>query len=175
VTAASILAMATARKSKTVEVTMPHALNFAIKIKQDEATLARLKDLERDFPNGIQQKIGDALRESNLVHFARVVVIDNAYLMVITEYDDDPEAYTEFFREKLPDVFGLLFSFAEEPPTRDVLGDKQKFFNLAKNCNYRSLGNSEASLMGVTGESEGYLFSATGEMPVTAILPKINR
>jgi hypothetical protein len=158
-----------------VEIKMPHALNFAIKIKRDLKTFQRLEKLEADFPNGIQQKIDAALRESNLVHFARVVVIDNAYLMVITEYDDDPMAYTEFFRQKLPDVFALLFSFAEVPPTPDVLEDKTKFFNLAKNCNYTSLGTSDANLTGVTGESEGYLFSATDEMPVTTILAKINQ
>lgn len=159
----------------TEGIRMPHALNFAIKIKQDADTLNRLQKLEADFPKGIQQKIDAALRESQLVHFARVVVIDNKFLMVITEYDGDPMEYTEFFRQKLPDVFGLLFSFAENPPSKEALGDPDAFFELAKSCNYRSLGESDAGLKGVTNESEGYLFSATGEMPVTTILAKINQ
>ncbi len=63
------------------------------------------------------------LRKSQIVHFARVLVIDNRYLQVITEYDGSHTDYTEFFRTALPDVFGMLFSLAENaaPPE---MGDR---------------------------------------------------
>ncbi|MFL5289520.1 MAG: hypothetical protein ACJ8AW_53325 [Rhodopila sp.] len=152
---------------------MPHALNLTLPIRQDAETKKRLEELKRTFAAGPQKKIDTALRASQTVHSARVVVIDDKYLQVLTVYDGDHREYTEFFRKELPDVFALLFSLAETPPDRDDLKDPDAFFRFAASCQVRSLGESTEGLTGVGGESEGYLFSAFGSRTVKQILPKL--
>jgi hypothetical protein len=66
---------------------MAHALNLTLPIKQDPETLAKLQHVKAIFAKEIQPKIDEALRESEIVHFARVLVVHDKYLQVITEYD----------------------------------------------------------------------------------------
>src|SRR5215204_3711866 len=113
------------------EEAMTHALNLTLPIKQDPETLKKLQHVKAVFATEIQPKIEKALRESKIVNFARVLVVHDKYLQVITEYDGDPKEYTEFFRRALPDVFGVLFSLAEGAPSFDEL-DQQKFFQLSQ-------------------------------------------
>jgi hypothetical protein len=84
---------------------MAHALNLTLKIKQDPETLQNLAAIAANFATKIQPKIDAALRKSEIVHFARVLVIDNRYLQVITEYDGPHEDYTEFFRREAAGCF----------------------------------------------------------------------
>jgi hypothetical protein len=84
---------------------MAHALNLTFKIKQDAETLQKLQDVKKIFASQIQPAIDAVLTSCKLVHFARILVIDDRYMMVLTEYDGDHLAYTEFFRVNLPDVF----------------------------------------------------------------------
>jgi len=144
---------------------MTHALNLTLPIKQDPETLKKLQHVKAVFATEIQPKIEQALRESKIVHFARVVVIQDKYLQVITEYDGDPKEYTEFFRQALPDVFATLFALAEEAPDFKNL-DEQSFFQLSQGLDLPSLGQS-------TGESKGYLFSAYDNHTVKSILAKL--
>jgi len=144
---------------------MTHALNLTLPIKQDPETLKKLQHVKAVFATEIQPKIEKALRDSKIVHFARVVVVHDKYLQVITEYDGDPKEYTEFFRRALPDVFGVLFSLAEGAPDFKDL-DEQSFFQLSQGLDLQSLGQS-------TGESKGYLFSAYDNRTVKSILPKL--
>lgn len=144
---------------------MTHALNLTLPIKQDVETLEKLQHVKAVFAKEIQPKIDEALRKSKIVHFARVVVIHDKFLQVLTEYDGDPKEYTEFFREALPDVFELLFSLAEGAPTfRDL--DKLSFFNVSQQLDLPSLGESR-------GESKGYLFSAYDGRTVEEILSQL--
>jgi hypothetical protein len=152
---------------------MPHALNLTLPIRQDAETKMRLEHVKRVFASEIQGKIDEALKASEMVHSARVVVIDDKYLQVLTVYDGDHREYTEFFRKELPDVFALLFSLADTPPQSEDLDDPDAFFNFAASCQVRSLGESTEGLTGVGGESEGYLFSAFGSRSVKQILPKL--
>jgi hypothetical protein len=153
---------------------MAHALNLTLKIKQDPETLAKLAQIAKDFAPKIQPKIDKALRESQIVHFARVLVIDNQYLQVITEYDGPHEDYTKFFQDKLPDVFGLLFSLAENPPPAEALQDQQAFWNFSKGLQVRSLGDSVDNDLDGNGKLAGYLFSAYGDHEVKEILAKLS-
>jgi hypothetical protein len=148
---------------------MAHALNLTLKIKQDPATLQRLANIKAIFADQLQPKINDALRTSKIVHFARVLVIDDKYLQVITEFDGSQADYTEFFRRKLPDVFAALFSLAENPPTPDMLTNPDKFFEFSKGLQVRALGNS----VNGEGADQGYLFSAYDNREVREILPKL--
>ena len=152
---------------------MAHALNLTLPIKQDPETLARLQQLKKVFATEIQPKIDEALRESEIVHFARVVVIDDKYLQVLTEYDGDHKAYTEFFRRALPEVFAALFSLAEGAPPFNQL-DENSFFQLSKGLQRRSLGESTEGSTDVEGQTEGYLFSAYGNRTVKEILQKLS-
>lgn len=125
--------------------------------------------IKEKFPKEIQPKIDIALRESKFVHFARVVVIDDLYLQVITEYDGDHVAYTEFFRRSLPGVFAELFSVAEGAPPFDKL-DQETFFALSKGLHRRSLGESADGQVDHENKPEGYLFSAYGTRTVKDLL-----
>jgi hypothetical protein len=151
---------------------MPHALNLTLRIKQDADTLQKLQNLKADFATKIQPAMDKALGDSKIVHFARVVVIDDKYLQVITEYDGDHKEYTEFFRLALPQVFKALFSLAEGAPPWEEL-DQQSFFKISAGTQIRSLGNSADGLTDSTGKVEGYLFSAYGSRTVKEILPKL--
>ena len=152
---------------------MAHALNLVLKLKQDAQSQAALQELKSTFAQGIQQDIDKALRESQIVHFARVLVIEDKYLLVITEYDGGHREYTDFFRRSLPHVFEKLFALTEGAPSWSQLDNENAFFGAAKDKNLRSLGNSDHGDQGVDGKLAGYLFSAYGEREVKEILPKL--
>ena len=149
---------------------MAHALNLTLKIRQDASAKATLAAVKAKFASEIQPKIDAALRKSQIVHFARVLVIDDLYLQVLTEYDGDHRAYTDFFRKELPDVFGLLFSLADVPIDPTALGDSEKFFEFSKSLQKRSLGDATDGDKDQNGNVAGYLFSAYGAHEVREIL-----
>ena len=146
---------------------MAHALNFVIPIKQDPKSLAQLATLQSIFAEKIQPQIDAALRKSQIVHFARLFVIDNKYLLVITEFDGGDSDYTEFFRRELKDIFALLFSLSEKVPPAGVLDDAAAFWEFSKGLHVRSLGKGDTNS---EGEPLGYLFSAYGNRKVKDIL-----
>lgn len=153
---------------------MAHALNLTMKIRQDSATQALLAKIAAMFPSQIQPKIDKALRESQIVHFARVLVIDNLYLQVITEYDGEHRDYTDFFLTALPDVFGMLFSLADPPPPASAIEDAEEFWKFSKSLQIRSLGSSVDGDMDGEGHVAGYLFSAYNNREVKDILPLLS-
>ena len=133
---------------------MARALNLTLPIKQDPETLKKLEYIKSIFAKEIQPKIEEALRKSEIVHFARVLVIHDKYLQVITEYDGDPKEYTEFFRVALPDVFGALFSLAEGAPKFGDL-DELSFFRLAQSLDLPGLGEVPARVQGFERPGQG--------------------
>ena len=151
---------------------MTHALNLTLPIKQDAATQARLKHLADIFETEVQPKIEAALKESRLVHFARVVVIDNKYIQVITEYEGAHQEYTEFFRRKLQPIFAAIFALADGVP--DV-SDTNAFFEFAKNHNLRSLGKATDGSKDFSGNPAGWLFSAYGHKTVDDVLSSLEK
>src|SRR4051812_21518767 len=151
---------------------MTHALNLTLAIKQDAATKAKLKHLAEIFESQVQPVIAAALKESKLVHFARVVVIEDKYIQVITEYEGAHQEYTEFFRRKLQPVFAAIFDLADNVP--DV-GDTNAFWEFAKSHNLRSLGKSADGSTDFNGNPAGWLFSAYGGKTVEEILPALEK
>jgi hypothetical protein len=149
---------------------MAHALTMTMPIGQSPENLERLQQLKADFKPKLQSQMDDALRESKMVHFARVVVIHDKYLQVITEYDGDPRVYTEFFRVALPEVFTALFSVVEGAPNFSDL-DQQSFAALTQKFQCYSLG--DPLVEGGNNDSAGYLFSAYGDREVKDILPHL--
>lgn len=149
---------------------MTHGLNLTLPIKQDPETLGKLEHLGEIFATEIQPAIDHALRESRLVHFARVLVIDNKYIQVITAYDGDHQEYTEFFRRALTPIFAEIFSLADGAPDTN---DPNAFFEFAKNANVRSLGMAADGAKDMNGEPAGWLFSAYDHRTVRDILPEL--
>lgn len=148
---------------------MAHALNLTLKIRQDTVAKATLAKIKIDFASKIQPAIDAALSDSGIVHFARVLIIDDLYLQVLTEYDGDHLLYTEFFRKKLPQVFELLFSLAEIPIKPSALDDSNAFFEFTKGLQVRALGDSKDGDKDQHGQVAGYLFSAYGDKEVREI------
>lgn len=130
------------------------ALNMTVPLKQDPESQAKLQKLKELFADHIQPEIDRALRKSKMVHFARVLVIHDRFLQVITEFDGDPEEYTEFFRRELPHVFKPIFELADGAPPWDELNDQDSFFEASKHLNVKALGRSEDGR-----EEQGWLFS----------------
>jgi hypothetical protein len=137
------------------DLVMPHTLNMTLPLKQDSASLAALQNLKTNFATMAQGAIDAALAKSQLVHFARVVVIDDKYIQVLTEYDGEVEVYTEFFRKELQQVFKLIFSLGEGVPDWDSMNNPDDFFKVSAGYNVRSLGDSKENI-----PNEGYLFCA---------------
>ena len=123
-------------------------------------------------PNRFNQSIEAALRKSKLVHFARVVVIDDKYIQVITEYEGPHQEYTEFFRRELTPVFAKIFALTDGLP--DVT-DPDAFFEFSKNCNFPSLGKATDGSTDISGNPSGWLFSAYNHMTVEDILAKLGK
>lgn len=148
---------------------MTNALNLTLPLKQDPETQKKLAELAEAFETHIQPAIDKALRESKIVHFARVLVIDNKYIQVITEYDGEHPKYTELFRKELPTIFAAIFALAEGAPDVD---DPDAFFDYAKKHNIRSLGMSTSGSVTFDKPPKpaGYLFSAYQGKSVKDIL-----
>lgn len=149
---------------------MTHALNLTLPIKQDAATQAKLDHLKAIFADQVQPKIEAALRESKLVHFARVIVIDDKYIQVITEYEGPHQEYTEFFRRALTPIFAAIFELAEGVP--DV-SNTNEFWEFSKAHNIRSLGQTTGNSTDFDGNPAGWLFSAYDHKTVEQILPTL--
>jgi hypothetical protein len=141
---------------------MAIALNLTVKIKQDAETFAKLAQLGEAFPAHVQPLMDAALAKSERVHFARVLVIDNTYLQVLTEFDGDPLEYTTFFLEELGPVFKAIFELVEDAPPWEQLQEPNRFFEYTSSKNLRSLGTS-------ADPKRGYLFTALGDMTVKEI------
>jgi hypothetical protein len=140
---------------------MTHALNLTLKIKQDAETLARLDHIRAIFAEKLQPQIDAALAESKLVHYARILVIDNLYIQVLTEFDGDRRVYTEFFRQKLTEIFRAVFSLAEKPPAEGVLENADLFFEYADGANLSSLGTDGLTAADRGSDPDrGYFFQA---------------
>lgn len=134
------------------------ALNMTVPLKQDPESQHKLQQLKAIFADRIQPEIDRALRKSRIVHFVRVLVIDDKYIQVLTEFDGDPEEYTEFFRRELPHVFKPIFELAEGVPPWDELNDQDSFFQASQHMNVKALGRSTDGR-----EGQGWLFSYFGK------------
>jgi hypothetical protein len=150
-----------------MENQMTHALTLTLPIKKDPASQEKLAALAASFTDRVQPAIAAALKRSQIVHFARVDVIGNDYIQVITEYEGPHQEYTEFFRRELTPVFKAIFELAEGAP--DV-NDTAAFWEYSKDHNIRSLGTSTSGSTDFDGKPAGWLFSAYDGRDVKTIL-----
>lgn len=149
---------------------MATALNLTAPLKQDPESQQRLQQLAAVFAEQVQPEIDIALARSEIVHFARVLLIDNKYIQVLTEFDGDPAQYTEFFRKELGPVFEAIFSLVEGAPPWEELNNPNAFYEFTHGCNLKSLGTSTGA-----NEEQGYLFSAFGDATVREIKKQLGQ
>jgi hypothetical protein len=143
---------------------MAHSLNLTLKIGQDAATQKKLQEFVQIFPL-VQAKIADAMKKSEILHFARVVLIGTEYIQVLTEYDGDRQEYTEFFRSALPDIFEKVFELGEGAPPWSELKDPDNFFKFTSGLDIKPLGTSLSN-----DPDDHWVFSAYGDLSVKEIL-----
>ncbi|MFY9805655.1 MAG: hypothetical protein WAK86_00115 [Pseudonocardiaceae bacterium] len=143
---------------------MALALNLTAPLKQDQESRQRLQQLAGIFDEKVKPVIDAALAKSELVHFARLVVIDGKYIQILTEFDGDPTQYTEFFRRELGPVFEEIFSLVEGAPPWTELNNPDTFDEYTRGLDIKALGSSTDG-----DEEHGYLFSAFGDATVREI------
>ncbi|MGB8963872.1 MAG: hypothetical protein WCC38_18185 [Pseudonocardiaceae bacterium] len=143
---------------------MALALNLTAPLKQDQESRQRLQQLAAIFDEKVKPVIDAALAKSELVHFARLVVIDGKYIQILTEFDGDPTQYTEFFRRELGPVFEEIFSLVEGAPPWAELNNPDTFDEYTRGLDIKALGSSTDG-----DEEHGYLFSAFGDATVREI------
>jgi hypothetical protein len=117
-----------------------NTLNLTLPIKQDLITKAKLVFLQNKFNTELKDKVDAALKKSNIVHFARFVLIGDDYLQVLTEFDGDFKEYTDFFAQELGAVFKELFTVVEGAETVDIT-DGNEFFEFIKAHNLSPIGD----------------------------------
>jgi hypothetical protein len=144
---------------------MAHALNLTLALKQDPQSQATLSQVKATFAKSIQPAVDAALRKSQIVHFARVLVIDDKYIQILTEFDGDQQEYSEFFRKELQPIFKVIFSMAEGAPSWDELNNSNTFFQFSNARNIKALGELDPP-----DPNEGWLFSAYGGKTVKDLL-----
>lgn len=149
---------------------MASSLNLTAPLKQDAESQQRLQHLAAVFPEQIQPVIDAALAKSEIVHFARILVIDNKYIQVLTEFDGDPMQYTEYFRQELGPIFEAIFSLVEDAPPWEELNHPNAFYEYTHGCNLKSLGTSTDAIA-----EHGYLFSAFGDATVREIKSQLGQ
>jgi hypothetical protein len=147
---------------------MKSALNMTMKLKQDEKSQKALAALVENFGKVVQPAIEQALRNSKIVHYARVVVIDNKYMQILTEYDGDKKQYTEFFRVNLQKVFEQIFSLVEGALPWEQLNNRDTFYEESRKLNVRALGTNPDD------DKEGWLFDAFNGKSVRDIQATLN-
>ncbi len=149
---------------------MASTLTLTDPLKQDPESQQRLQQLAGVFAEQVQPVIDKALAKSEIVHFARIVVIDKKYIQVLTEFDGDPMHYTEFFRKELGSFFEEIFSLVEGAPPWEELNNPNAFFEFTHGRNLKALGTSSAA-----NAEQGYLFSAYGDATVREIKKQLGQ
>lgn len=148
---------------------MAIALNFTAPLKQDPESQQRLQQLASVFAEQVQPVIDTVLAQSMIVHFARVLVIDNRYIQILTEFDGDPAQYMEYFRQELGSVFEAITSLIEGAQPWEELNNPNAFYEFARECNLKSLGTSTEA------NDDGYLFSAYGDATVREVKQQLGQ
>jgi hypothetical protein len=147
------------------------ALNLSIKIKQTPENIIKIEHLKEVFAKNFQPQIDRVFKESGVVHFGRFLIVDNLYILILTEFDGDERFYTEFFRARLINVFRAVFALAENPPTEKQLTEADLFFDYIHPGNLSGLGTDGGTNTSPTDDI-GYLFNAYPGVTVSQIQEK---
>ncbi len=97
---------------------MQNFLNLTLPLKQDATSQAKLPAVLTALKSA-SSRIKDTLKDSQIVHFARFLVIGRPprYLQVITTFDGDEDTYAKFFFDELRGIFTAAYELVEDAPT----------------------------------------------------------
>ena len=98
---------------------MQNYLNLTLKLKQDAASQAGVAQLVSTFDAKLKPTLDQVFPDSQIVHFARFLMIGTEYLQIITVFDGDSLDYAMFFWNKLNAVFEAAYTFVENAPSGD--------------------------------------------------------
>ena len=148
--APSSLSPTTPTGGTTVKDT-PNILNATLPLKQDAESQAKLKAFAAEFETKWLPQVWDVLKKSQMVHYARFTVIDNKYMQILTEFDNDFVDYSKFFAKQLPDFFRTVFTLVENappPPTPGAERDLGTIFQFIDKVNLPCVGGRAFSAYG---------------------------
>jgi choline dehydrogenase len=129
----------------------PNMLNATLPLKQDAESQAKLQAFAKEFETKWMPKVWDVLKKSQMVHYARFTVIDNKYMQILTEFDNDFLDYSKFFAQKLPDFFRAVFELVEgapPPPKPGAERDLGTIFQFIDKVNLPCVGGKAFSAYG---------------------------
>jgi hypothetical protein len=141
---------------ETVDTTQtPNTLNATLPLKQDPDSQAKIKEFAENFATEHLPKVWQVLKDSQMVHYARFVVIADEkgtpkFIQILTEYDTDFITYSKFFAKYLGDFFRTVFTLVEggPPPTEGREADLVKIFEFIKERNLPCVGGKAFSAIG---------------------------
>jgi hypothetical protein len=138
----------------------PYILNVTLPLKQDAASQAKIKVLAGRFATDFWPKVRQVLADSEMVHYARFVVIGDPprYIQILTEYDTDFRVYTDYFADNLKDFFGTVFDVIEGAPPVGTTLTRDQVYELVNHFDLPCLG--------------GVAFSAIGDRTVKEVKQK---
>lgn len=110
------------------ETSVSHPLTLIMKIKQPRA-MHKQKLLQ--FIGANRDRIRTAMKKLGTVHYARFVIFED-YLMIITTYDNDFDAYVQQFVDEIGDVFDGLLVHVEGTPELPVRENPEDFSRFIK-------------------------------------------
>lgn len=139
-------------------------LNLTLKLKQDAASIEKIEKLKSTFVEKYQGAINDAMRDFAGVHFARVLIIHNQYLLVLTEFDGEKTIYADFFRIALKDFFKEVFCLAEGNLDVRAVDNSRAFLEIAQTNNIKPLGKSLYK-----DNNDGFMYMAQDQVSVRDI------
>lgn len=129
----------------------PNILNATLPLKQDPESQAKLKAFAAEFETKWLPKVWDVLKKSQMVHYARFVVIDNKYMQILTEFDTDFLTYSKFFAKNLSDFFQAVFALVDGGPPPATAGgerDLATIFQFIKDKDLPCVGGKAFSAYG---------------------------
>jgi hypothetical protein len=129
---------------------LPNILNVTLPLKQDADSQAKIKALGEKFASVYWPKVKKVLADSQMVYYARFVVIGDPprYLQILTEYDSDFRVYTDYFADNLKEFFDAVFAVVEGAPPAGTPVNREAVYRLVQTFNLPCLGNVWFSAFG---------------------------
>jgi hypothetical protein len=117
------------------------SLNLIIPLKQTDEDRKGIQDLVASLATlGADNPVAAGLEASNIVHFARFILLDGGTsVAVLTEFDGTFKDYTFAFADLLGEIFDAVFTHTVDPPPMPVRSHPQEFFDWVQAHNVEPL------------------------------------
>jgi hypothetical protein len=117
------------------------SLNLIINLKQTDESKKAIADLVKMLQDmGGSNPVAAGLEKSNIVHFARFLLLEGGTkVAILTEFDGSFKDYTYAFADLLDDMFNAVLEHAEDAPPLPVRSHPQEFFEFVQKYNVEPL------------------------------------